>query len=223
MDNFERTSPFALRVSKIMRQQILAYLVRFRRGLSAFCAGLAALILFNAIAAKHAPANPVLRAAHSIAAGKTLSASDFEISQLPADFGWVGVLNEPSQAIGKVTSHSIAAGAPLSLTDFVGPNLLDGFPAGTVAIALPNISDASANSVDAGDHVDIYSTSAGPEENTTRIAHNVTVIAESTSDNSIAASGSKSTLIVAVNSAQVQAIAKNVGQSIFTLALLNRD
>jgi len=206
-----------------MREQILSYLVRFRRGISAFCAGLAALILFNAVATKHATVNPVLRASHSIPAGKTLSASDFEIGQLPADFDWVGVLNVPSQATGQVTSHSIAAGAPLSLTDFVGPNLLDGFPAGTVAIALPNISDASANSVRAGDHVDIYSTSADPEANTTRIAHNVTVIAESTSDASIAASGSKSSLMVAVNSAQVQAIAKNVGQGIFTLALLNRE
>lgn len=205
-----------------MRQQILSYLVRFRRGLSAVCAGLAALILFNALVTKHAPTNPVLRASQSIPAGKILSASDFEIGQLPADFGWTGVLNDPSQAIGQVASHSIAAGAPLSLTDFVGPNMLDGFPAGTVAIALPNISDASANSVGAGDHVDIYSTRAGPEENTRRIAHNVTVIAESTSDNSIAASGSKSTLMVAVNSAQVQAIAKNVGQGMFTLALLNR-
>ena len=205
-----------------MRQQILSYLVRFRRGLSAFCAGLAALILFNSIAAKHAPANPVLRASQSIPAGKILSASDFEIGQLPADFGWTGVLNDPSQAIGQVASHSIAAGAPLSLTDFVGPNLLDGFPAGTVAIALPNISEASADSVGVGDHVDIYSTSTGPEASTRRIAHNVTVVAKTSSDKALTSSGTKSTLMVAVNSAQVQAIAKNVGQGIFTLALLNR-
>ena len=205
-----------------MRQQILSLLVRFRRAISAFCAGLAGLILFNVVATKHAPVNPVLRASHSIPAGKTLSASDFEIGQLPVDFGWVGVLNVPSQATGQVTSHSIAAGAPLSLTDFVGPNLLDGFPAGTVAIALPNISEASANSVGSGDHVDIYSTSTGPQESAIRIAHNVTAIAESSSDKSLAASGSKSSLMVAVNSAQVQAIAKNVGQGIFTLALLNR-
>lgn len=222
VDNFECTSLFALRISKIMRQQILSYLVRFRRGLSASCAGLAALILFNAIAAKHVPADPVLRASHSIPAGKTISASDFEIGQLPADFGWTGILNDPNQAVGRVTTHAIGVGAPLTLTDFVGPNLLDGLPVGTVAIALPNISAASADSVRAGDHVDIYTTGAGLVASTTRVAHNVTVVATTSAENSITAVGSRSTLLVAVNSAQVKAIAGNIGQGTFTLALLNR-
>ena len=204
-----------------MRQQILSYLVRFRRGVSAFCAGLAALILFNALATKDVPTHPVLRATHSLSAGKMLLVSDFEVGQLPTEFSWAGVLSEATQAIGQVTSHSIAADAPLTLSDFVGPNLLNGFPVGTVAIALPNMSEASASSVETGDHVDIYATSSGTEVRTTKIANNVTVVSQTSSDTSLSAIGSKGALMVAVNPAQARALVENMGQSTFTLALLN--
>ena len=222
MENFDCTSPFTHKVFKIMKQQIISYLVRFRRGLAAFCAGLAALIMFNTLTAEEIKTNSVLRMKHTVAAGSILSANDFEIGKLPVHLTWPGVLQSPDQATGKSTSHSMTTGEPISASDLLGANMLSGFPAGTVAMALTNLSEASAQSVRIGDHVDIYATEQSADSMTIRVAHNVIVVSQTSFENSLTSNVAKGALMVAVNSAQAQVIAENMGRSTLNLALLNR-
>ncbi|GLY31366.1 RcpC/CpaB family pilus assembly protein [Kineosporia sp. NBRC 101731] len=107
------------------------------------------------------PASPtmvrVMVATHDLSAGRRLSSGDLEVASWPAEMAPSGCLS--ADPAGQVLAVSVREGEVLTDVRLLGPGLLRGLPAGTVAVPVRLTDPASAALVRAGDHVDVI---AGP-------------------------------------------------------------
>jgi Flp pilus assembly protein CpaB len=112
---------------------------------------------------------PVLVAAHDLPAGRTLTAADLRSASWPirvTPSGGLGPAAAPA-LLGRMLAGPIRAGEPLTDTRVLGPGLLAGQPAGTVALPVRLGDPAAAAFVRAGDRVDVLVTAASTWATTT--------------------------------------------------------
>lgn len=115
----------------------------------------------------------VMVAAHDLAAGHLLTADDLKTAKWPADLTPAGQLASGTETnsvgsaqsartslIGRTLAGGIREGEPLTDARVLGPGLLRGLPAGTVAVPIRLTDPTSAALVQAGDHVDILASTA---------------------------------------------------------------
>jgi Flp pilus assembly protein CpaB len=100
----------------------------------------------------------VLVAARDLPAGTALAGADLRVAEWPADGLPGGGL---AAAAGRVLASPLRAGEPVTDARVLGPGLLTGQPAGTVALPIRLADPAAAGVVRAGDRVDVLS-SEGP-------------------------------------------------------------
>jgi pilus assembly protein CpaB len=101
---------------------------------------------------------PVAVAAHDLAAGTTLSATDLGIARLPGAMVPAGVVGDPESLVGLAVAGPVRAGEPLTDARLVGPGLIRLLPAGQVAAPVRLADLAVAALVHAGDRVDVLAT-----------------------------------------------------------------
>ncbi|HSS67547.1 MAG TPA: SAF domain-containing protein [Nocardioidaceae bacterium] len=116
-------------------------------------------------------------AARDLAAGVRLTSSDLRTVRVARPLiPTTGALIEPA-ALGEVLAAPMRAGQVLTDRSVIGPSLLAGYAAGTVATAI-RLPDADiAALLHTGDRVDVYSSVADVGEPATLVAAAVAVIA----------------------------------------------
>jgi Flp pilus assembly protein CpaB len=97
----------------------------------------------------------VLVMARDVAAGTVLGADDVEKAPRPSDQLPAGTLAARSDAIGRVLASGARRGEVLTDARLVGPGVVDGLPAGQVAVPVRVADPAAASLVQPGDHVDV--------------------------------------------------------------------
>lgn len=138
--------------------------VSWRRRLLA--AGLAAGSVAFALQALDPPPPPgtdVVVAAHDLAAGTVLSTGDLRLVHRPTGEVPRGALSLAAMATGRPVASAVRRGEVLTDVRLVGPGVLRGLAAGTVAAPV-RIADAdSAALLRPGDVIDLLAASATPE------------------------------------------------------------
>lgn len=109
---------------------------RNRRLLAAllFCA--AAGIAVQQLTPTETVQSPVLTASRDLAAGTVLEPSSVSILQIRSGAVPVAAFESPGQVLGKQLAAPLRKGQILTDATLLGPGLLIGFPAGTVAVPL---------------------------------------------------------------------------------------
>jgi len=210
-----------------MKTSLFAYVIKFRRAISAICAGLALLIITSALTGQHPENQVIVVATHDISPGTHLVSGDLAASTISTHAPWHGLFTSMHQAMGRTTSHAISSGQPLSSSDVVGNQLLGGLSSGTVAVEISASQISNASTLQAGSHIDLYSTSTTTQPGATLIAHDVIVVAQNgaggstTSSNGLAVTSPASALIVAVSPSQARNIAARMNNSQLVAVLLN--
>jgi pilus assembly protein CpaB len=134
---------------------------RYLRHRRLLAAGLAAIVVWSlatALAPAAPPTSTVVVAARDLPPGAVLTASDVrreQRSDSPPDAS-----AEPSSLLGRTVAFPVRAGEPVLTRHVLGADLLAGYPAGTVATAVP-LGDAGVTpSLAAGDLVDVIAATA---------------------------------------------------------------
>lgn len=195
------------------------FIIRFRRIISAFSAGLGVLLLISIIRST----TPTVLAASPTAdlpAGHKISSSDLTTHKIAKSFAWANLVTKRDGAIGKITTHAIAKGQPLSYSDLITSDLLTGFGPDQNAIAIPITSKQLNAFLTAGNHIDVYASANG--EPAALVAHDAVVIfVPASKSGTFGFSGAEeSSLILAVNSSQSAGIASYIGAGVFSFVLL---
>jgi hypothetical protein len=133
------------------------FVARYRRLIAAMCVAVAVAAAVRALAPPPAPTQVVLVAARDLPAGKTLVERDLRTARWSAGTVPEGVL---PVAEGRVLASPLRAGEPVTDVRVVGPGLLAGQPAWTVAAAVRVADPAAARLVRAGDRVDVFAASS---------------------------------------------------------------
>jgi Flp pilus assembly protein CpaB len=115
----------------------------------------------------------VVVVAHDLPAGHLLTAEDLKTAKWPANLTPAGRLasgtevnyagaQQPGSAsfIGRILAGGIRQGEPLTDARVLGPGLLRGLPAGSVAVPVRLTDPTGAVLVQPGDHVDILASTA---------------------------------------------------------------
>lgn len=106
----------------------------------------------------------VLVADRTLPTGHRLIADDLRTTSWPVDLApgraAVPAENTGPQIVGRVLSAPIEEGEPLTEARVLGPGLLEGLPAGTVAVPVRPTDPAGVALVRPGDHVDILTGAA---------------------------------------------------------------
>jgi Flp pilus assembly protein CpaB len=160
-----------------MKTSLIAYIIKFRRGIAAVCASLAVLMVISALTGGKSD-HTVAVASHALAAGTQIAADDLTEATLPARTVWSGLFSTPGALVGRTTSHAIAAGQPLGRSDIVSTDLLRGMRAGTVAVEIAPSQISNTSMLQAGHRIDLYATDRDGDRTATLIAHDVVVLAQ---------------------------------------------
>lgn len=181
-------------------RRLRAYLVRFRRELSALCAGVVVLTLGNHLHPLHS--HRVWVARHAIPAGQAITSA----ALIPADstLDWEYLIRSADQVVGRVAARDIAAGEPVTTRSVIAPSALDG--SGRVALTL-EVTKADAQLVRSGDRIDVLA--ADGNGLATTVATNAAVVSVPASD----------VVVVAVNPTEAVKVAGARAASTFTLVL----
>lgn len=99
------------------------------------------------------PRRAVLVATHDLAGGHRLHGADLAVRRLPAAAVPAGALR--SGAKGRVLAGAVRRGEPLTDARLLGPGLLTGYPAGTVAAPVRIADAGSVRLVRPGEHIDL--------------------------------------------------------------------
>lgn len=197
-----------------MNRRTKAIIVGYRRELAATCAALGVLIMLNLLIPWRT--HPIVIAARTIPMGSIVSRQD--LTTINSRYTWATAFSSTSLLIGKSTSRTISQGEPLLKSSLVAATLLDGLPAGQVAVAVP-VSPIDAGLIHVGDSVSILSANSANEGITVAArAHVLTITKDSHS--SLLAQSSAMTVVVVVNAADARAIAGVRESQPFTLVLL---
>ena len=197
-------------------------LVRYRRSIAASFAGLGTFIALSLLIPGPGSQTKVLVATESLAAGVTLSASDFTEKSIPTESAWDSLRTEPQDVVGQVLARSLAPNQPISSNDLVSSGLLTGLPANYVAVSLPVGASTSSSLLNVGNLIDVYGTSNDGLSAGVLIASRARILAiPIQGSGSMFSSGSaSSSIIVGVDSVAAISIAGNASNQGFTIALL---
>lgn len=156
------------------------YATRHRRPLAGLLTGAAVLLLFQFLIPAPDAGQPALVAAADLPAGHTLAQSDLATIELPA-----GLVppdhfrpGQPGPA-GSRLAVPILAGSLVTNSALVGPGLLAGAPAGSVAVPVRPSDPSTVRLVGPGQHVNVVlSSDTGLDRPaaTKVLARNVTVL-----------------------------------------------
>lgn len=155
-----------------LRRAVLAR----RRLLAAICAAVAVTAALRANAPPAPPRTMVLTAAHDLAAGVVVGATDLRRTAFTPDSVPAGILSSASAAVGRTTAGPVRAGEPLTDARLVTSALLDGYP-GRVAVPV-RIGDAGAvRLLRVGDQVDVLAADPRGRAAATVVGRDVPVLA----------------------------------------------
>lgn len=139
-----------------------------------------------------------------IAAGETIDSASIEKKLWLADLLPDDSVRNSNEIIGKQVTSSILSGEVISSKRFQESNVSIDVPAGMTAVSVPAKDVSSVGgAINAGMHIDVYSTG---NISTSLIAHNVLVLATSTTFNESSKSSSVAWITLAVNEESVQEI-----------------
>jgi len=213
-------SDFCL-VWAVLKNSFFAHFIKYRRMIAAVCAGLAVSLCVKALAPRAPHESTVLVLAHQVAPGMKLLASDVTTRTLPDQAIWNGILTRPTEAVGRVTGHALEAGQPVSATDLIGRNLLNGLPAGTVAIEIPATQLANTSLVESGNHIDLYATANTNHSPSVLIGHNLVVVSSGSSNSATAGDLNGAVpFMLAASSSEAKQIASYLGNYQLSTVLL---
>ena len=210
-----------------MKTSLFAYFIKFRRAIAAVSAGLALLMAISALAGGASGQTEVVVATHDIGPGTRLESGDLTRSAINIKLPWKGLFTNERQVSGRTTSHAISSGQPLSSSDIVSTHLLKGLRPGTVAVEIGATQIANSSLLEAGHHIDLYSTSTDTRPHTALIAHDVVVLAQGSQDESgvhqtgLGITSHTGALMVAVSPGQAKKIAAKLGTNQLVAVLLN--
>lgn len=136
--------------------RIRRLLLRYRRPLSALLAAVAVLAVIESVAPTAAPKEPVVVAAHDLATGIVLTASDVVMVEMPPGVVPAGSSTSTAAVAGRVVAAPVREGEPLTDRRFLGRSLLTGYPAGTVAAPVRIQDAAVVDLLEVGDRIDVY-------------------------------------------------------------------
>lgn len=176
-----------------------------RRWFAALLASIAVLATLEALSPEAGGTVPVVVAAHEIAGGSTISASDLEVLAYPGPFAPDGAVDDPSTLVGSEVVVSVPARRPLTRADLLDAPALVG--AGKVAVPV-RFSDAGTVAIlRVGSHIDVLGQS-GQDAAAATIAQNVRVVAIPGSDGpgALGSSWSGGLVLVEADGAQSTAI-----------------
>jgi len=135
-------------------------LARFRPLLLAFAALAVLLSVVRALSPPAVPTSPVLVAARDLATGHVIGDGDLRQVDWPADLS--PPPGDPARTgglTGRALASPVRAGEPVTDARLLGPGVLTGQPAGTLAVPVRLADASAAGLVAAGDRVDLI---AGP-------------------------------------------------------------
>jgi Flp pilus assembly protein CpaB len=214
-----------------MKASLFAYFIKFRRSLAAVFAGFAVLLIIGAVTGGKSGQTAVIVAAHDIGPGMHLKVTDLMESAVTTETPWKGLFSSSDQAVGHTTSHAITAGQPLGTSDVVSTDLLRGLEPDKVAVEIDPTQISNTGMLRAGNHIDLYASSAEGNKGAVLIAHDVVVLAQGsakgdglTSDGGngggLNATLEAAGLLVAATSIQAQRIATHMTNSQIVAVLL---
>ena len=210
-----------------MKTSLFAYFIKFRRAIAAVSAGIALLLATSALVGGASGQTAVVVATHDIGPGTRLESGDLTRSTINAKLPWKGLFTNERQLSGRTTSHAISSGQPLGTSDIVSTHLLKGLRPGTVAVEIGATQIANSSLLEAGHHIDLFSTATDTSTHTALIAHDVVVLAQGSQDESgvrqtgLGTTSNTGALIVAVSPDQAQRIAAKLGNYQLVAVLLN--
>lgn len=100
---------------------------------------------------------PVVVATREVPVGAVLASGDVTVRQLPPGAVPSAVVGDPADAVGRPVAAVLSEGEALTVHDVGTASLLQGQPAGSVAVWLPVPDTAVAEALSAGDRVDVHS------------------------------------------------------------------
>jgi len=176
------------------------------------------------------PTTTVMVAKHDIWQGKTITAEDLQMEDLPKDYVLESVLQNPEQAVGRVPRERILAHEFIREERLADPEAGVGLnaiiPRGMRALSI-NISDGSAVSgfLNPGNYVDVLVTIGGDaarEAETTTLLQAVTVLAVNNRlGNSETGERARPSVTLAVTPDLAEKLTHAVAQGTVTLTLRN--
>ncbi|MGP9651530.1 RcpC/CpaB family pilus assembly protein [Glutamicibacter sp. AOP38-B1-38] len=131
---------------------------RYRKPLALACTLLALAAALNVLATGQLAQRQVVVALADIAAGRTVSAPQIEVQSVPLAPDDRQVITEPAAVLGQRLAVAVPAGTVLREHLLVGPNLLTGSAAGTVAVPIRLSDPATVTLINPGQLVDIVLT-----------------------------------------------------------------
>lgn len=129
-------------------RRLRAYLVRYRRELSAASMGLAVLSIVTQL--HPLSSHQVWVASHHITAGRVLTAGDVRAAD--SLITWPSLITARSQIVGRPAARDLDAGEPLTRQSVLAPATLSG--SGRVAVTM-EVSAGDAHLVRSGDRIDV--------------------------------------------------------------------
>jgi Flp pilus assembly protein CpaB len=166
--------------------------------------------------------SPVVAALTDLPAGAEITEDDLKLVELSTASQWGGLTNDPTNYFGKVLAHSIASNQPITDSDLLGPQLLAGLDPSLVAVSIPVANGNVTSLLHTGDLIDIYASSSDVTLAATLVAHAARVLAlpKDSGSGVLSTKSASESIIVAINSGEVQLVASNSGFGNFTYALL---
>ncbi len=205
------------------RARLIDSLVRafrwHRRWFAAILASVAVLAALSALSpAASGTTVPVVVAAHELAGGSTIAASDLEVLRYPMDAVPDAAFSEPSGLVGGEILVTVPARRPLTRADLLDAHSL--VAAGKVAVPV-RFSDADTVAIlSVGSRIDILG-QPGSDAAVTTVAGNVRVVAVPGADRD-AVLGSSGSGLVLVEADQAQSAAILTATSLGTLGYVLR-
>lgn len=198
-----------------------------------FCcaAGLAVHQLTPAQAAQ----TSVVTAVRDLAAGEVLDAASLTTVSVDPDIVPEGSYRSPGQLVGKQVAAPLRSGGMLTDAALLGPGLLIGAPAGTVAVPLRITDPSTVQLVRTGERVDVVvSTGSGYERAVTSdtAAEDVVVLWTSAAGNGGTGKGgtgwlgsdeAEGLVVVAADAAQANSLAGAASKGKVSLVLVSPD
>ncbi|MGL5406631.1 MAG: Flp pilus assembly protein CpaB [Propionibacteriaceae bacterium] len=139
------------------------FLRRHRRAIAALLAGLSVYYLSLSLHPPATPTRSVIVAAHDLAGGTTVQASDLITIELPSNSAPPSATNEIASLTGKVLAAPVAAGIPITQTSILSPAFIAMNP-GHVLTPLRLSDPESGTLLTAGSFISVVSASEGHAE-----------------------------------------------------------
>ncbi|MHA7153795.1 Flp pilus assembly protein CpaB [Arthrobacter sp. TMN-50] len=166
------------------RQFLRRFVFRNRRLLAALLLCLAAAVTVEALVPAEQTLVSVVAAAEDLPVGRVLTADDLTTLNLPPEAAPSTSFADPGAVVGEQLATPLLRDTVLAPTSFVGPGLLTGAPAGTVAVPVRPADQSTVRLVSPGQHVDVVLSSGNGFEvpaTATVIASGLPVLWTSTS------------------------------------------